>query len=144
MTEADFTAKLPLEGVRFVRRGTDVSLLSYGAGLSWTLAAAEELAAHGCSAEVIDLRALDSPAMDWKTLVSAVSRTGAAVFVDPAAQGQAIGPRVIAELVSRHRLQLPMDHVACADVQPVAAALERQATAGVPEMVHTVRRLLEP
>lgn len=143
VSDADFAAKLPLEGMRFVRRGTDVTLLSYGIGVSWTLAAAEVLAAHGCSAEVIDLRALDSPAMDWKTLVSAVSRTQAAVFVDPAARGQAIGPRVIADLVSRHRLQFPMDYVACADVQPVAAALERQATADVPKIVHTVRRLLE-
>lgn len=139
VTEADFTAKLPLHGARIVRYGTDVSLIGYGVAVSWALAAAEELAVHGCSAEVIDLRALDTPAMDWHALISTLSRTGAGVFVDPAARGQAIGPRLIAELVSRHGVCQPMDYVACADVQPVAPTLERQAIASVPEIVHTAR-----
>ena len=49
---------IPLGVAKVVREGTDVTLISYGWMLNQALAAAEELAKEGISAEVVDLRSL--------------------------------------------------------------------------------------
>ncbi|WP_069743000.1 thiamine pyrophosphate-dependent enzyme [Streptomyces sp. EN23] len=141
LTEADLTAGLPLEGARRIRRGSDVSIVTYGLGVRWGLEAAELLSTSGIEAEVVDLRALDTVAMDWATVEESIRRTGCGLFVDPAARGQAIGPRLVAELVER-AAGLRLACLACADVQPVAHQLERQAVIGAADVVRAVERLV--
>ncbi|GGS49176.1 2-oxoisovalerate dehydrogenase E1 [Streptomyces parvus] len=141
LTEADLTARLPLEGARRIRRGSDVSIVTYGLGVRWAIEAAELLTASGIDAEVVDLRALDTVAMDRATVEESVRRTGRGLFVDPAARGQAIGPRLVAELVERVA-GLRLACLACADVQPVAHQLERQAVIGAADVVRAVERLV--
>ncbi|MEV4556235.1 thiamine pyrophosphate-dependent enzyme [Kitasatospora sp. NPDC049285] len=142
LTEADFTARLPLEGARTVRAGSDVTLVGYGLALHWALEAAEVLAAEGVDAEVVDLRALDFAAIDWSTLEASLRRTGRGLFVDPAARGQAIGPRLVAELGARSPGPV-LATLACADVQPVARELERQAVLTAADVVRAARRLID-
>jgi acetoin:2,6-dichlorophenolindophenol oxidoreductase subunit beta len=55
LAEADVP---PLEGLRVVREGSDVTLVSIMKGVHEALAAAELLAADGIDAEVLDLRCL--------------------------------------------------------------------------------------
>ncbi|MEV7190824.1 thiamine pyrophosphate-dependent enzyme [Streptomyces sp. NPDC093510] len=141
LSEADFTARLPLEGSRVVRPGGDATVFTYGLGVHWALSAARELAAEGISAEVVDLRALDAVATDWPALADAVRRTGRGLFVDPAARGQAIGPRLAADLAERER-GVRLSCLACSDVQPVAHELERQAVITPTEVAQAVRRLV--
>ena len=52
----DFT--VPLGKARIWREGSDVTIVSFGIGMSYALEAAEKLAADGIDAEVIDLRTL--------------------------------------------------------------------------------------
>ena len=49
---------VPLGRARVVREGADLTIVSWSRAVSWSLEAAETLAARGVSAEVIDLRTL--------------------------------------------------------------------------------------
>jgi pyruvate dehydrogenase E1 component beta subunit len=70
------------------RPGEDITLITYGASLGKTLSAAEQLAAAGVNAEVIDLRILRP--LDDTTFLESVRRTHRAAVVDelPALCGQ--------------------------------------------------------
>jgi 2-oxoisovalerate dehydrogenase E1 component len=142
LTEEDFEARLPLQGARVLRPGRDVTVVSYGLGLRWAADAADELATRGVQAEIVDLRALDAPATDWAALEASLRRTGRGLFVDPAARGQAIGPRLAAELGSRVP-GLSLACLACADVQPVARELERRAVLTAADVAGAARRLID-
>ena len=55
---ADDSVALPLDHAFLLSEGTDLTLVSWGAMLKETMAAAENLASEGISAEVIDLATL--------------------------------------------------------------------------------------
>jgi pyruvate dehydrogenase E1 component beta subunit len=57
-------------------RGSDVTLVSFGIGMTYAVKAADELAGMGISAEVIDLRTLRP--MDIDTVIASVARPIAA------------------------------------------------------------------
>ena len=73
------------------RPGADVSLITYGGTLGKTLAAADELAAAGVDAEVIDLRVLRP--LDERAVLDSVARTHRAVVVDERCVAAAWQPR---------------------------------------------------
>ena len=75
-------APLSLGSARKLRDGDRVSLLAVGAGVAAALAAAEQLAAEGIGADVLDLRGL-SP-LDEAAIAESVSRTGRVVGVGEA------------------------------------------------------------
>lgn len=101
---------------QLARQGDDITLISYGAMLRPTLEAAEQLAAEGISAEVIDLLTI-SP-LDETMLVESVKKTGRAVIVHEAPRS--FGPG--AELVSRllegafYYLESPVQRVTGYDI----------------------------
>lgn len=68
-------------GVAAVREsGSDVTLVSFNKMMLPTLAAAQELAKQGISAEVIDLRTIRP--LDYKTIVESVKKTNRLVVID--------------------------------------------------------------
>jgi pyruvate/2-oxoglutarate/acetoin dehydrogenase E1 component len=87
--------RVPLGKARTVRAGSDVTLITYGTQVSVCLQAAEELAAGGVEAEVIDLRTLVP--LDFATVEASVERTRRAVVVHEATEF--VGPG--AEIASR-------------------------------------------
>ena len=70
---------LPLDVAFVVREGRDVTLVSWGAMVKDTLEAADELAADGIDAEVIDLATLKP--YDEQTVLDLVAKTGRCVIV---------------------------------------------------------------
>jgi 2-oxoisovalerate dehydrogenase E1 component beta subunit len=64
---------VPIGKARVVREGTHVTVLSYGRNVPMALAAADELAADGVDAEVIDLRSLHP--YDWDAITTSVTKT---------------------------------------------------------------------
>lgn len=62
------------------RAGSDVTIIAYGGTVRTALAAAEQLASEGISAEVIDLRCLRP--LDTPTIFASVARTHRALVVD--------------------------------------------------------------
>ncbi len=84
-----------LEKAAIRRKGSDLSIVTYGMGLHWALEAAEELDSQTVSVEVIDLRSL-AP-IDWETVYTSVKKTGKVLLLqEPSAT---LGP--MSEVSSR-------------------------------------------
>jgi biotin carboxyl carrier protein len=79
------------------RQGTDVSLITYGGSLPKALAAAEQLAAEGIEAEVIDLRVLRP--LDTATIAASLRKTHKAVVVDEGWRSGSLAAEVMARIV---------------------------------------------
>jgi pyruvate/2-oxoglutarate/acetoin dehydrogenase E1 component len=77
-----------------VRRGRDVTLVSYAKTVGVCLQAAEALARQGVQAEVVDLRSLKP--LDEATVLASVQRTGRLVVVHEAAAPCGVGAEVAA------------------------------------------------
>jgi 2-oxoisovalerate dehydrogenase E1 component len=71
---------VPIEGAAVRRPGRDLSIVTYGASLQKSLVAAEQLAAQGIEAEVIDLRCLRP--LDDATIMASIARTRRVLIVD--------------------------------------------------------------
>jgi pyruvate/2-oxoglutarate/acetoin dehydrogenase E1 component len=82
---------LPLGQARIARPGDDLTIVALGKNVSDALSAAEELAADGLSAEVIDLRCLRP--LDIDTVLESLSRTQRLLAVEegPRTGGWATG-----------------------------------------------------
>ncbi len=73
---------LPIGKAKVERGGTDVTLVSWGIGMTYTIKAAEELAGMGISAEVINLRTIRP--LDIDTVLASVRKTGRIVTIEEA------------------------------------------------------------
>ena len=101
----------PLDGARVLRRGTDCTVVGYGATTATCLAAADAAAEEGRDLEVVDLRSL-AP-LDVDTLAESVSRTGRCVVVSEAPPRCSVASEVaasVAEAAFWH-LEAPVERV---------------------------------
>ncbi|MEA3345050.1 MAG: pyruvate dehydrogenase complex E1 component subunit beta, partial [Chloroflexota bacterium] len=134
---------IPL-GVADVKRpGEDVTLVGYSRQLLFALQAAEQLAAEGVEAEVIDLRCLKP--LDVDTIVESVRKTGRLVVVSEAYKTGGFHNEVIARINEEafFYLDAPPVRVAAADVPvPMSEVLEDATIPQVPDIVRAVRRVL--
>jgi pyruvate dehydrogenase E1 component beta subunit len=71
---------IPIGKADIKRAGTDVTIVSFNKMMKVALAAAEELAKEGISAEVIDLRTIRP--LDWHTILESVKKTNRLVIVE--------------------------------------------------------------
>jgi pyruvate dehydrogenase E1 component beta subunit len=78
--EGDYIVPIGKATIR--REGTDVTIVSYNKMIQVAMAAANELAKEGISAEVIDLRTIRP--LDYQTLVTSLKKTNRMVVVDEA------------------------------------------------------------
>ncbi|CAL9657111.1 2-oxoisovalerate dehydrogenase subunit beta [Streptomyces sp. enrichment culture] len=126
------------------RPGTDVSLITYGGSLPKTLAAADELATEGISAEVIDLRTLRP--LDGTALSASVARTHRAVVVDEAWRTGSFAAEVSARIAegSFYDLDAPVERVCSAEVpMPYARRLEEAALPQPSDIVAAAHRAVD-
>lgn len=84
--------RIPLGVAKVKREGSDVTLISYGWMLHQCLAAAEELAKEGISAEIIDLRSLVP--IDYHRVLESVKKTGRALVVHAAVEFCGLGAEI--------------------------------------------------
>jgi pyruvate dehydrogenase E1 component beta subunit len=103
---------LPLDVAFILREGRDVTLISWGAMVKETSAAAEELALEGIDAEVIDLATLKP--YDEDTVLSSVGKTGRCVIVHEATRTCGFGAELTALVQEHcfHHLEAPIVRVA--------------------------------
>ena len=73
---------IPIGQANVVREGNDVTIVSFGKIMKVALAAADELAKKGVSAEVIDLRTVRP--IDYATIINSVKKTNRCVIVEEA------------------------------------------------------------
>jgi pyruvate dehydrogenase E1 component beta subunit len=126
--EGDLAADAGAVDIDFaaVRRpGSDVTLVTYGGSLGKTLQAADQLAAQGISAEVIDLRTLRP--LDEKTILESVARTHRAVIVDEGWRSGSLAAEVSSRIMEGafYDLDAPVARVCSREVPvPYARHLE--------------------
>jgi len=131
---------LPIGKAKIARAGGDVTIVSWSMGMAYALKAAEELAAEGIEAEVIDLRTLRP--MDTETIVESVKKTGRCVTVEEGWQQSGVGAEIAARVMEHafDYLDAPVLRVSGKDVpMPYAANLEKLALPSAAEVVEAAK-----
>src|SRR6266487_6504804 len=134
---------LPLDVAFVLRQGHDVTLISWGAVVKEKLAAADELAAQGIEAEVIDLATLKP--YDEETVLASVMRTGRCVIVHEAARTGGFGAEIAALLAERGLTSLlaPVARVTGYDTIMPLPRLEQRYIPSVAGIVAATRKVCE-
>jgi 2-oxoisovalerate dehydrogenase E1 component beta subunit len=130
---------LPLDVAFVLREGRDVTLISWGAMVKDTLAAADELSAEGINAEVIDLATLKP--YDAETVLESVAKTGRCVIVHEAARTGGFGAEIAALIAERGLLSLlaPIARVTGYDTIVPLPRLEQHYIPSVARIVAATR-----
>ncbi|ANB34239.1 pyruvate dehydrogenase E1 component beta subunit [Rhodovulum sulfidophilum] len=134
----DFT--VPFGKARIWREGKDVTLVSFGIGMTHTLEAADALAKDGIEAEVIDLRTLRP--LDTATVIESVKKTNRCVTVEEGFPVCSIGNHISAVLMQEafDWLDAPVINCTGKDVpMPYAANLEKLALVTTKEVIEAAR-----
>lgn len=134
---------LPIGKARVARAGTDVTLVSFSIGMTYALAAAEELAKDGIEAEVIDLRTLRP--MDTATIIESVKKTGRCVAIEEGWPQNGVTAQIAAVVQEEafDYLDAPVARVTGKDVpMPYAANLEKLALPSTAEVVAAAKAVL--
>jgi pyruvate dehydrogenase E1 component beta subunit len=133
---------LPLDVAFVLREGRDVTLISWGAMVKDSLAAADELAADGIDAEVIDLSTLKP--YDEETVLASVGRTGRCVIVHEAARTGGFGAEIAALIAERGLLSLlaPVERVTGYDTIIPLPRLEQHYIPSVARIVASARKTI--
>ena len=119
---------VPFGKARIWREGTDITIVSFGIGMQYALKAAEELAAQGIEAEVIDLRTIFP--WDIDCVLNSVNKTKKLVVVHEDNQTCGMGAEIIAQIteltdssiitkrITRPDTYIPYDYSAQIEVLP--------------------------
>ena len=90
---------IPIGKAEIKRPGTDISIITYGLMLHYSLQAAEMAAANGIDVEVLDLRTLRP--LDAEAIAESASRTGKALIVQEDTPAVSISSEVAAIIGER-------------------------------------------
>ena len=139
---ADDGEALPLDHAFVLREGNDVTLVSWGATVRETLAAAETLAGEGIDAEVIDVATVKP--IDSDAILQSVAKTGRCVIVHEAALTCGIGAEIAARLAEEGLTSLlaPVERVAGWDTVMPLYKLEQRYLPSAPRILAAARRAL--
>jgi pyruvate dehydrogenase E1 component beta subunit len=131
---------LPIGKARIHKPGKDLTIVSFGIGMTYVLKAEAELAGMGIDAEIIDLRTIRP--MDLDSVIASVKKTNRLVVVEEGFPQSSVGD-FIANQVSQRAfdwLDAPVITIAGKDVpMPYAANLEKLALPSVAEVVEAVK-----
>ena len=134
---------VPLGKAAVCRRGGDLTIVATSVMVGRSLAAAEELAAEGIEATVVDPRTITP--LDEATILAEVAATGKALLVQEAPRTGGFAAEIaarIAESGTFHALTAPVVRLCGLDVpMPYAPELEKAAVPQVPDIVTAARQL---
>ncbi|KWV41600.1 pyruvate dehydrogenase [Rhizobium altiplani] len=131
---------LPIGKARIHRPGKDVTIVSFGIGMTYATKAVAELEKIGIDAELIDLRTLRP--MDLPTVIESVKKTGRLVTVEEGYPQNSVGTEIATRVMQQafDYLDAPVLTIAGKDVpMPYAANLEKLALPSVAEVVDAVK-----
>jgi pyruvate dehydrogenase E1 component beta subunit len=139
---ADDGAALPLDTCFTLREGSDITLVSWGAMVQETLAAADALAGEGVTTTVIDVATLKP--LDMQTILESVTRTGRCVIVHEAPRTAGFGAEIAAQLADAglYSLAAPVQRVTGFDTVVPLARLEYTYLPGVARIVDAARKAM--
>jgi 2-oxoisovalerate dehydrogenase E1 component beta subunit len=138
----DDGAALPLDTCFVLREGRDVTLITWGAMVKETLAAAETLSKEAVSAEVIDVATLKP--LDADTILASIDKTGRCVIVHEAALTGGFGGEIAARIAESGllSLQAPIERVTGYDTVMPLPRLEHHYLPSEGRIVAAARRAL--
>lgn len=139
----DALESVPLGKARIARQGRDVTVVTYGAALATASKAAEQLAADGIEAEIVDLRTLQP--WDEAAVLDSLSRTHRLVVLHEAVEAFGVGAEIAARMadVGFDELDGPILRVGAPfSPVPFAKSLEDAYLPGPARVVEAVRRVL--
>jgi len=133
---------LPIGVSRVIRPGSDCTIVSYGAMVARSLAAATVAAERGVDVEVLDLRSLVP--LDLAGLADSVRRTGRAVVVHEAPMTAGFGAEIVARIVEDafDYLEAPVLRVTGYDTPYPPATIEAHYLPSVERIVAAVERVV--
>ncbi len=133
---------LPLGQSQLVREGNHITLITYGAMLRPTMAAADTLEKEGISADVIDLLTI-SP-LDDTLFVASARKTGHAMVIHEAPQSFGPGAEIVARMVEKafYFLEKPIARVTGYDITIPLFAREQAYIPGPGRIVRAAKKLL--
>jgi pyruvate dehydrogenase E1 component subunit beta len=133
----------PIGRAEIKRSGSDVTLVCHGKTVLVALKAADQLAAEGVAAEVVDLRSIRP--LDTETILTSVGKTNRCVIVEEGWPFAGVGAQVV-DVIQRDAfdaLDAPVLRVTNADVpMPYNKHLEKAAKADAGKVVEAARRVL--
>ncbi|MDD2918530.1 alpha-ketoacid dehydrogenase subunit beta [Rhodoferax sp.] len=139
----DETSAVDIASARVRRAGSDVSLITHGGSLPKALQAAQQLAAQGIAAEVIDLRVLRP--LDDATVMASVRKCRRAVLVDEGWRSGSLAAEVMARICEQafFDLDAPLARVCSEEVPiPYPRHLEEAALPQVDKIVAAVQAVM--
>ena len=95
---------IPIGQAKVVRTGDDLTIITYGLMVHYTLTAADLLAKEGISCQVVDLRTLLP--LDKETILSAAVKTGKVLIVHEDNKTHGIGAEVAAIIAEEALFEL--------------------------------------
>lgn len=124
---------VPLGKGKIVREGTDITVVSYGRTVHLCAKAADQLAAEGIHAEIIDLRSLWP--YDWEMISHSISKTQCVLFVNEDMEVTNFGEHLIRRTIDEHfyHLAAPPRLLAGAFIPGIGLAHSLE-TASVPQL----------
>ncbi|RWL81110.1 MAG: pyruvate dehydrogenase complex E1 component subunit beta [Mesorhizobium sp.] len=131
---------LPIGKARIHKQGNDVTIVSFGIGMTYAVKAEAELRGMGIDAEIIDLRTIRP--LDFDTIIASVKKTNRLVVVEEGFPQNSVGDHIANQVSQRafDFLDAPVITIAGKDVpMPYAANLEKLALPNVGEVVEAVK-----
>ncbi|CCV06837.1 Pyruvate dehydrogenase E1 component, beta subunit [Mesorhizobium metallidurans STM 2683] len=131
---------LPIGKARIHKPGKDVTIVSFGIGMTYAVKAEAELRGMGIDAEIIDLRTIRP--LDFDTIIASVKKTNRLVVVEEGYPQNSVGDHIANQVSQRafDFLDAPVITIAGKDVpMPYAANLEKLALPNVGEVVEAVK-----
>lgn len=148
-TEKGATVAVPEESytveigkAKTVREGSDVTIVSLGAGVHHALRAAQQLEQEGVSAEVVDLRSLVP--LDREHVIASVRKTGRLIVVDEDYHSYGVSGEIIASVVEHDlgMLKARPQRVAFPDIPiPFTPVMEQWALPSAEKIVAAYHNL---
>jgi 2-oxoisovalerate dehydrogenase E1 component len=135
---------IPFGKANVVRPGTDLTIVSCGLWLQRSVAAAEQLAAQGISAEVIDLRTIVP--LDVETILASVKKTGRLLIVDEDYAMCGVGSEISAIVMEEafDELDAPVGRLHTEPVShPFSPLLEDTVTASAEKIAAVAKSVVE-
>ncbi|RWM27738.1 pyruvate dehydrogenase complex E1 component subunit beta [Mesorhizobium sp.] len=131
---------LPIGKARIHKQGKDVTIVSFGIGMTYAVKAEAELRGMGIDAEIIDLRTIRP--LDFDTVIASVKKTNRLVVVEEGFPQSSVGDHIASQVSQRafDFLDAPVITIAGKDVpMPYAANLEKLALPNVGEVIEAVK-----
>jgi len=135
--------RVPIGKAALRRKGTDLTIIAYGAMAHFAAEASDQLREEGIAAAVLDLRSLKP--LDWPSIEAAVHATSKVLIVHEDNEFLGFGAEVAAQIAEKsfEWLDAPVQRYASPDVPtfPYSSSLEEQVLPNVDGIIERARAL---